>query len=84
MGWADALVGAMATWWIRVEVGLITERISFSGHQRGAIQMYVWVKGKVNISTQVPKELCDSEKSRVVFTNLHRTFLDEFSHPLCG
>lgn len=64
MGWADALVGAWGTWWIGAEGGLITERISFNGQERGAIQMYVWVKGKVNMSTHVPKELCEKAFSK--------------------
>lgn len=37
MGWGGALVGALGTCWIRVDGELVTQRISFTGHQRGAI-----------------------------------------------
>lgn len=64
VGRADALVGALGAWWVRAEGELIAERISFHGHERGAVQMYVWVRGKVTMSTQGPKESREKASSK--------------------
>lgn len=64
MGWADALVGALGSRWVGAEGELITERISFHGHERGAVQMYVWVKGKVTMSSQAAKGSCEKASSK--------------------
>lgn len=55
MGWSEALNGALRSWWAGgtggADRGLIREKVSFCGSHCAAVQMQLYVRKKMYVSS---------------------------------